>query len=246
VPERKALEKYLESLHVADLALAAACGAGSAAAWDEFVARYRPDLYRAGRAIAGESQGRELADSMYADLFGIRESGGQRKSLFEYFHGRSKLSTWLHSVLAQRHIDEIRRASRTEPLPDPSGYGQNEIAAKTPALPDGVQDPDRARFLAILQAVLTAVLAALDSRDRLRLAYYYVDELTLVQISKLLGEHESTVSRKLDRTRRDVRGRVEACLREEKKLSKAQLLLCFEYAREEWPFDLTSVLSARD
>ena len=75
-------------------------------------------------------------------------------------------------------------------------------------------DPDRDRFLAILQAAVTAVLAALDPRDRLRLAYYYVNDLTLAQIGKLMGEHEATVSRKLERTRREVRQRVEALLRE--------------------------------
>ncbi len=53
-------------------------------------------------------------------------------------------------------------------------------------------------------------------RDRLRLAYYYVDDLTLAQIGKLLGEHEATVSRKLERTRADLKRCVEVALREEK------------------------------
>ena len=47
------------------------------------------------------------------------------------------------------------------------------------------------------------VLDALAPRDRLRLAYYYVEELTLAEIGKLLGEHEATVSRKLERTESD-------------------------------------------
>ena len=243
------LESYLETLYVADLALAGACSAGNGVAWDVFVAQYRPELNRAARAIAGESQGRELADSLYADLFGLRESEGRRKSLFEYFHGRSKLGTWLRAVLAQRHVDEMRRASQTESLDETASDGQQESVLakpKMPALPNEAPDPERARLLAMLQAALMAVLSALDSRDRLRLAHYYVDGLTLAQIGKLLGEHEATVSRKLDRTRRDVRKRVEARLREKKELSEAQLHMCIEYAREEWPFDLTRVLSARD
>jgi IS30 family transposase len=91
----------------------------------------------------------------------------------------------------------------------------------------------------MMQATLSAILDALAPGDRLRLAYYYVDELTLAQIGKLLGEHEATVSRKLERTRREVRQQVEAALLKERKLSEAQLRLCFEYAREQWPFDLT-------
>jgi hypothetical protein len=128
-PNVRKVRAYLETLHVADIALARACSAGSAEAWDFFVAQFRPELYRAARAIAGDGNARELADSLYADLYGLRESEGRRKSLFDYFHGRSKLSTWLRAVLAQRHVDEIRRTQKTEPLESESGEERNEIAS---------------------------------------------------------------------------------------------------------------------
>lgn len=237
----KAIEAYLETLQLSDLALARACSAGNPAAWDFFVTQFRPELYRAARAIAGEANARELADSLYADLYGLRESEGHRKSLFDYFHGQSKLSTWLRAVLAQRHVDEIRRARRTEPLEDATGAERHEISALATAAhasANAALDPDRAKYLAVLQAALTAALGSLDSRDRLRLAYYYADDRTLAEIGRLLGEHEATVSRKLERTRRDVRRRIEAVLREEKQWSEAQVRLCLEYACGEWPFDL--------
>jgi RNA polymerase sigma-70 factor, ECF subfamily len=252
-PDARAIQAYLDCLHAADLALACACSEGNAAAWDFFMARYRPELYRAGRAIAGEAAGRELADSLYAELYGLREVEGRRNSLFDYFLGRSKLTTWLHAILAQRHVDGIRRARRTEPLEEGEA-GERVYAAQQSSLANASgnslghsaassPDPDRNRYLAILQAVLTAALDALEPRDRLRLAYYYVEGATLAEIGRLVGEHEATVSRKLERTRRDIRKRVEGALRQEKKLSAAQLQLCYEYAREEWPFDLTRALS---
>ena len=240
----RAIQNYLDSLQAADLALACACSEGNSAAWDFFVARYRPELYRAARAIAGESAARELADSLYAELYGLREVAGQRKSLFDYFLGRSKLTTWLHAILAQRHVDGIRRARRTESLDDDDANSADrpELAAPTQL----ASDPERERYLVMLQAVLQSVLATLEPRDRLRLAYYYVEGLTLAQIGKLTAEHEATVSRKLERTRREVRKQVEAALRREKKLSDAQLQRCYDYAREEWPFDLTRALSVRE
>src|SRR5271163_4130186 len=253
VPDARTMQAYLDSLHAADLALACACGEGNAAAWDFFMTRYRPELYRAGRAIAGESAGRELADSLYAELYGLREVAGQRKSLFDYFLGRSKLTTWLHAILAQRHVDGIRRARRTEPLKEgeagehasatQQGSLRNASATSFANSAASSPDPERNRFLAILQMVLTAALEELAPRDRLRLAYYYVEGLTLAEIGRLVGEHEATVSRKLERTRREIRKRVEGALRQEKKLSAAQLQLCYEYAQEEWPFDLTRALS---
>ena len=251
--DAKKIEAHLDALHAADLALACACSLGSPAAWDFFVAQFRPELYRAARAIAGHGAGqdanaRELADSLYADLYGLRESEGRRKSLFDYFHGRSKLGTWLHAVLAQRHVDELRRARRTEPLENEEGDENIHIAAlQAPSRErDPQQDPERAENLAILQAALTAALGKLDPQDRLRLAYYYADDRTLAEIGRLLGEHEATVSRKLERARRDVRARVEASLRDRNRMSDAQVRLCLECASGEWPFDLTVHLSSKE
>jgi RNA polymerase sigma-70 factor (ECF subfamily) len=246
------IEAYLDTLHARDLALAVACSKGSAAAWDFFMAEFRPDLYRAARAIVGQASGddaaaRELVDSLHAELYGLRESAaGRRKSLFEYFHGRSKLSTWLHAVLSQRHVDEIRRTRATEPLENVSGEVIAEAETPGAARPGNAAsseaDPERANYLAALQVAMTAALGELDPRDRVRLAYYYADDHTLAEIGRLLGEHEATVSRKLDRTRRAVGARVEAWLREGKKWSEAQVRECLDCARGEWPFDLTAHL----
>lgn len=246
--EENVIRSYFETLNVRDLALARACSAGNNVAWDFFMAQYRPELYRAARAIVGnaaggESAARDLADTLCADLYGLREREGQRKSLFDYFHGRSRLGTWLHAVLARRHVDEIRRNRRTEPLEDDAGEPRAEIAGLASAsTANVVPDPERASYMAILQAALASALNAFDPRDRLRLAYYYVDDRTLAEIGRMLGEHEATVSRKLERTRRDIRRNVESALRRDKKWSDAQLRACFEYAAGQWPFDLTASL----
>ncbi len=242
------IRAYLETLNLRDLALACACSAGNNAAWDFFMAQFRPELYRAARAIVGnagggESAARDLADSLCADLYGLREREGERQSLFDYFHGRSKLSTWLRAILARRRVDEIRRTRRTEPLEDDTGEPRDEIAALGSASAANVlPDPEQAGYMAILQVALAAALNALDPRDRLRLAYYYVDDRTLAEIGRLLGEHEATVSRKLERTRRDIRRSVESALRRDKEFSDEQLQLCFQYAAGQWPFDLTASL----
>ncbi len=77
---------------------------------------YRPVLYRSADAIDPGGGARELADSIYADLFGLQERDGERRSLFRYFHGRSSLATWLRAVLAQRLVDRVRSTRRLTPL----------------------------------------------------------------------------------------------------------------------------------
>ena len=55
-------------------------------------------------------------------------------------------------------------------------------------------------------------MTRLSDRDRLRLAWYYQQGMTLAQIGRLCHEHEATVSRHLSRTRKALRVDVEAQL----------------------------------
>ena len=252
------IEAYLKSIHLGDLGLACACGEGSETAWEFFIAEFRSELRRAAASIlrssgpSDEARAAELADSLYAELYGLRsDGGGRRKSLFEYFHGRSKLSTWLRAVLAQRHVDLLRASGKTisldaEPQSEaPSGMPQHA----NPAPPD----PDRELYVSRLGSVLCEALGGLPARDRMILACYYVDRLTLAEIGRMMGEHESTVSRQLDRTRRALRENVTEGLRRgaagrdgraaQGGFDEAQIERAFEYALEDWPFDLTRVLS---
>ncbi len=196
---REISDAMVAAVHGRDLALALACAEGIAAAWDHFVLTYRPELYRAARAMTDEATGRELADSLYADLFGLSEKDGVRRSLFRYYHGRAKLSTWLRSVLAQRHVDLVRAQRRMTSLDDPARP------------PDGVlptppaEQPMRAGTMRVAAEALTAALVVLAQADRVRLAYYYVHGLTLAQAGRLFGESEATASRKLERARKALR-----------------------------------------
>jgi RNA polymerase sigma-70 factor (ECF subfamily) len=226
VPAQRELDRYLAGLHVSDLALATACALGRETAWDHFVLTHRPVLYRAADALNPSGSAREIADSLYADLYGLREADGTRRSLFRYFHGRSTLATWLRSVLAQRFVDSLRVHRRTEPLPD-----DDEVVRPGAVSVSG--DPDRDQLVPLVQQALAAAIATLPVKDRLRLRSYYVSELTLAQIGRISGEHEATVSRQLARTRRSLRDAMERHLRDELRLSEAQASRALELAMED-------------
>ena len=158
--------------HEKDLELARACERGDEAAWDRFMAEYRPILYRSADAIDPSGGAREVADSLYAELYGLKESDGKRKSLFTYFQGRSSLATWLRAILAQRYVDRIRGTRRLEELAD-----DHVARASSPSVDDS-------RYAAAMDEALAAVVGALEPRDRLRLGCYYSQEMTLVQIGR--------------------------------------------------------------
>jgi RNA polymerase sigma-70 factor, ECF subfamily len=209
-PDRAAVEAFAATLHVADLGLAVACRAGHEAAWEHFMRELRPPMYAAARATAGEERARDLVEPLFADLFGLSERDGERRSLLVYYHGRSRLSTWLRTVLAQRHVDAIRAAAKVVPLDEsadePAAGG---VVIQSSAAPP---DPDRTRFVRLAQEALDASIAALDAQDRLRLRLYYGQGVRLARIGVILGEHEATASRKLDRARREIRDGVRQVL----------------------------------
>jgi len=220
--------------HEKDLELARACERGDERAWDRFVAEYRPILYRSADAIDPSGGAREVADSLYAELYGLKARDGKRTSLFAYFRGRSSLATWLRAVLAQRYVDRIRGTRRLEELTD------DHVA------PSSTPSADRGRYAAAMEESLAVVVGALEPRDRLRLGCYYSQEMTLVQIGKLTHESEATVSRQLAKTRRAIRGSVERYLRDRSGFGDAEIRECFAAVIEDTgELDLGALLSGR-
>jgi len=232
----------VSGVRVADLELARRCAAGDPAAWDRFVLEYRPVLYRAADALDPRGGAREIADALYAELYGITDANGDRLSLFRYFHGRSSLATWLRAVLAQRYIDRLRRDRRLEPLRHEREESGTASGGQVPPLESTEPDPERPRYVALIRAALVAALSRLPGADRLRLACYYVQDLTLAETGRILKEHEATVSRRLARTRRAIRDDVERALREQEGFNDVQIAECFaSVAADPGPLDLTAL-----
>jgi RNA polymerase sigma-70 factor (ECF subfamily) len=220
-PSADELDRYFDALHLRDLALACACALGRDEAWEHFVREFRPGLYRAADAIDASGGARDIAEALYAELFGLTERDGARQSVFRYFHGRSSLATWLRSLIGQRYVDRHRETRRLEPLPEDSSPASICSEATT-------DHPERGRFLAAMRATLSATIAALAPRDRLRLACYYARGMTLAQIGRLTREHEATVSRQLAKTRRAIRAEVERRLKTDQGFSSGDIDECFD------------------
>jgi RNA polymerase sigma-70 factor (ECF subfamily) len=236
-PSARDVEAFLRSLHLADLALACGCAAGHDGAWEHFVREMRPSLYAAARAMAPPDRARDLADSLYARLLGVDSRGEQRQSLFGYYHGRARLSTWLRTVLAQRHVDELRQSARTVPL------DEEQLPEPAPAPPLDPRVPERVGFV---QQALNAAIAALEPRERMRLRLYYGQGVKLAAIGRVTGESEATVSRKLERTRQTIRAEIERRLREDRHLSPAAVASCLADAAGAVELDVSRALAADD
>jgi len=191
---------FLLTLRIEELALARACAAGNNFAWELFLTRYREKLYQAALRIAREdSAARDLADSLYAELYGTTTREGERVSKLASFTGRGSLEGWLRTVLAQEFVNRYRRAKRLVSLDEENEEGV-QFAAPDP-------EPVPAADLR-LESATDAALAALSSEDRLVLSAYYLDGRTLAEVARMLSVHESTISRKVDKLAKALRKRI--------------------------------------
>ncbi len=199
----KEFRTLLTSLRLEDLALARACAAGNERAWEVFLTRFREKLYEVAAYIAREqSAARELADSLYADLYGVSTREGERVSKLTSYTGRGSLEGWLRTVLAQEYVNRYRKQRRLVSLDEESEEGVQFAAPEvTPQVTESRLD-----------AVTDEVLEQLAPEDRFVLAAYYLDDRTLAQIAKTLGVHESTISRKLDKLGKSLRKSILAAL----------------------------------
>lgn len=187
----KDLRDFYSALRLEELVLARSCAAGNERAWEKFFAQFREKLHDMALAITKEdSKARELAGSIYADLYGTSERAGQRISKLSYYNGRGSLEGWLRTVMAQRQVNEFRSTRRNVSLEEETEGGKQFAVAHSESA-SGV-DPRLA--LATDQA-----LASITPEDRCILAYYFLDDLTLAKIARILGVHESTISRRLER-----------------------------------------------
>ncbi len=188
IASRRQQAEYFRGLRLADLVLARACANGNERGWERFFALYRQPLMRAAIAITGsETLGSDLADQLYAELYGLMERDGRRRCPLESYRGRGSLMGWLRTTLAQRFVDHHRRSYREQPL--------EEFDAAAPMM-----EPDKpAGEIRALSKALEEALGRQATEERFLLAAYYLDGRTLLEIARVLGVHEATISRRLRR-----------------------------------------------
>ncbi len=188
------------SLRLEELVLARACARGNECAWEYFLNQYRSKLLGAAAAIAKEeSAARELADGLYAELFGMCQGeGGHRISKLASYTGRGSLEGWLRTVLAQEYVNRHRSQRRLVSFDERSQQGA-QFEAKSE-----VVSPVDAR----LEQAIDHALAEVPPEERLLLASWYLDGRTLAEIARMLGVHESTISRRMDKITTSLRKRI--------------------------------------
>lgn len=210
---------FCSNLRLEELALAHACAAGHEQAWQVFIQRYRQKLHSMALHITHDNaHAAELADSLFADLYGVNARQSVRNSKLVFYTGRGSLEGWLRTVMAQEFINRYRKQKHNVSLEEQAEEGAQFAAPD----PETVRNADPR-----LEAATDAALEELSSEDRFVLASYYLDGRTLAEIARMLGLHESSISRRLDRLSAALRKRILTGLRE-RGMSHAQAVEALE------------------
>jgi RNA polymerase sigma-70 factor len=227
--------RFVKALHGRDLYLASACAQSSpgmarqnspeptdraCVAWKTLENTYKGLIYDLVRFFYRTSfVAQDLADNILADLFLPDRSGRSRIASYD---GRSSLGTWLRVVICNRSINAQRcsacaKSTDLQPeLPDAPALANIELTVRA------------RRYGTALEDALVLACRGLTPRERLMLLWRYQDGLQLGQIARLLGIHQSNVTRQLERMQAKLRDDVIAVLSSKHRLSGSAIQECLE------------------
>jgi RNA polymerase sigma-70 factor len=216
-PEEAAIE-LVNKLYPRDLYLACGCVHESERAWQVLDRSYRKfihDLVRFYYRDGTDSE--EVADSVLVSLFLPDRSGHARIASYE---GRSSMATWLRVIVVNRAINDrpnVKIASMPETVPDvadPGALARLELTLRAE------------RYRHVVRDALRCAFRDLTPREKLMLLWRYEEGLPLGQIARVLGIHQSNVTRQLVRLQTRVRENVVAILSSKHDLSDSAVQEC--------------------
>lgn len=237
------ISRFYRSLHLKDLALAQACSQGSEAAWQCFLSRYHDKLYSAALVVAkNDSIARDLSESISGELFQRREGTNEAASCkLASYSGRGSLEGWLKAILANAYVDRYRSQRKVLSLDQRIATIGMACLSQPPTQERTLRYGNEPDFAGRLHRAIDEALSQRTPEQRFVLAAYFFDGWTLSEIAKRLTVHESTVSRRIDRTLRELRASIVRSLRDGG-MSPRQIEEVLRSDIQDLPFELRGAL----
>jgi RNA polymerase sigma-70 factor, ECF subfamily len=216
-PRETAIPAFVDKLYFRDLYLACGCVQRSENAWkalDSFYRRFVTDLVRFCYRKGTDAE--EVADAVLVSLYLPDRSGRHRIASYD---GRSSLATWLRVIVVNRAINErhtttTANAEIVPDMPDRFALLSMELILRA------------GRYKHVLADSITSACQELTARDRLLLLWRYEENLQLGEIARLLGIHQSNVTRQLVRLQARLRENVIAILSSKYRMSSSAIQEC--------------------
>ena len=158
---------------------------GDANAFTVLVDRYKDLVYTlAIRMMKNKEEAEEVAQDTFIKMY---------KSLNK-FKGDSKFSTWIYRVAYNTCLDRLKKNKRQQQTVAIDEYTEHQVKTIDNAL-DKIETQEK-------QQAIKDCLELLPSEDSFLLTLYYFEELSLDEISKIVGITANNVKVKIFRSRK--------------------------------------------
>jgi RNA polymerase sigma-70 factor, ECF subfamily len=214
--------------HASDLYLATACTEQSTAALAEFDRLF---LRSVRDAVARIDRSHDFVAEVQ-QILRERLLVGPNAKIREY-RGGGALASWIRTAAVRTALN-LRRRTKQEV--------KREGLEPFEQLLDPAIALLRQRHMPEIDAALRRAIAALDSKERLLLHFYYVDGLTLAKIAALERVGTSTVFRRMNAATQTVLASVKEELTDKLQLSSQSLDSLLGHVRDDIDLSLSQVL----
>ena len=111
------------------------------------------------------------------------------------FRQQSAFKTWLYRITVNESLRQISRAQRWQPLPEQEAEpeGTHDTLVSYP----GVESPERMLLQGERKALVQEGLGQLNPNQKLILSLYYMEDLSIQEISEVLSIPEGSVKSRL-------------------------------------------------
>lgn len=158
---------------------------GDAQAFTVLVDRYKDLVFTlAFRMLKRREDAEEVCQDVFVKIY---------KSLYK-FKGESKLSTWIYRVTYNSCLDIIKKQKRKHQEISIDRFDSYDIGF----IDEKFEKLDKE----VREKTIKACIEALPSEESFLLTLYYFEELTLKEISKIIGISSNSIKVKLFRSRK--------------------------------------------
>jgi RNA polymerase sigma-70 factor (ECF subfamily) len=227
----------LRQLRGADLYLACACARGDGRAIRALEDAFFGEVDQAvARARPPGVQSDDVRQLLREKLFVPHE--GQPAKIAEY-SGRGELRRWVRATVTRTVLNLASRGPKESSMED-------EVLAE---LPGGEVDPELEHLKQLyreeFKSAFPEALATLGPEERTRLRQRYVDGLTIDQLDTVLGQHRSTVARRIAKAETRLMQAVRERLMRKLKIDQGELSSLVRLIRSQIEVSLHQVFKTR-
>ncbi|MEI6073651.1 MAG: sigma-70 family RNA polymerase sigma factor [Verrucomicrobiae bacterium] len=177
----------METSETPDEELVARTQAGDARAFDELIVRFSPRLYG---VVYNMTSNHEDTNDLLQEIF------AKAYRSIKGFQGKSKFSTWMHSIAINKAINFLKKRARrmTMSLDDvDNGIANDPVFIEATS----GHDPRQQVNLAELQKKLNEAMMRLSHDHRAVVTMFDIQDMPHAEIAKILKVSEGTVRSRL-------------------------------------------------